>query len=112
MQSGASLAGQAGSTITEVVTSIDKVTALMGELCLSTQEQCLGISQVESAANQMNGVTQHNAALVEESAAAAHSLSEQAVHSISLASIFKVNARLSGQTTVGSSRSAVLLLSM
>jgi methyl-accepting chemotaxis protein len=110
VHSGTALVGQAGTTITEVVISIDKVTAIMGELSRSTQEQSLGISQVEAVVNQMDGVTQQNAALVEESAAAAHSLSEQVVHLLSLASKFKVNAGSSGQAVAGYSKLVAPLL--
>jgi len=90
VQSGMGLVERAGSTIIEVVQSIEKVTGIMENLSRSTQEQSDGISQVESAVSQMDAMTQQNASLVEESAAAAQSLSEQARHLLVLAGTFKI----------------------
>jgi methyl-accepting chemotaxis protein len=71
-------AGQAGSTIAEIVGAIERVNQIMGEIQTSTREQTDGISQVGQAVNEMDRATQQNAALVEQSAAAAESLNQQA----------------------------------
>jgi methyl-accepting chemotaxis protein len=83
---GSALVDQAGTTMTEVVDSIKRVTDIMGEISAASNEQALGVAQVGEAVNQMDQVTQQNAALVEEIAAAASSLSVQAqdlVHVVS-----------------------------
>jgi methyl-accepting chemotaxis protein len=68
---------EAGTTMTEVV-SIKRVTDLMGEISAASNEQATGVAQVGEAVTQMDQVTQQNAALVEEMAAAASSLKSQA----------------------------------
>ena len=68
---------QAGKTMEDIVSSITKVTKIMSEISTASQEQNAGIEQVHAAVVQMDGVTQQNAALVEEAAAAAEALSEQ-----------------------------------
>ena len=86
VEHGSTLVDQAGSTMTEVVNSIKRVTDIMGEISAASSEQALGVSQIGEAVNQMDQVTQQNAALVEEIAAAAGSLSVQAqdlVHTVS-----------------------------
>ena len=75
---GTRLVDEAGKTMNEIVTSIKRVTDIMAEIMTATQEQSTGIGLVNQAITQMDGVTQQNAALVEEAAAAAESLEEQA----------------------------------
>ncbi len=75
---GTVLVTQAGETMGEIVTSIRGVTSMMSEITLASVEQTQGIEQVNSAVSQMDTVTQQNAALVEQSAAAAEALEEQA----------------------------------
>jgi len=75
---GTALVDQAGNTMQEVVASIHRVTDIMGEIAAATDEQSRGIDQVGQAVAQMDEVTQRNAALVEQSAAAAQSLDDQA----------------------------------
>ncbi len=75
---GTELADQAGSTMTEIVSSIQKVTGIMSEIMTATQEQRSGIEQINEAIVQLDDTTQQNAALVEEAAAAAKSLQDQA----------------------------------
>jgi methyl-accepting chemotaxis protein len=87
---GTALVDQAGSTMTEVVNSIKRVTDLMGEISAASNEQSLGVSQVGEAVSQMDQVTQQNAALVEEMAAAASSLKAQAQDLVQTVAIFKV----------------------
>jgi methyl-accepting chemotaxis protein len=78
VEQGNVLVDQAGITMTEVVGSIRRVTDIMGEISAASTEQSLGVSQVGEAVVQMDQVTQQNAALVEEMAAAATSLKSQA----------------------------------
>jgi methyl-accepting chemotaxis protein len=75
---GTDLVDKAGRTMEEVVTSVKRVTDIMGEITAASSEQSQGIEQVNQAITQMDDVTQQNAALVEEAAAAAESLEEQA----------------------------------
>ena len=75
---GSQQVGQAGETMKEIVSAIDRVTQLMGAIASSSSEQALGISQINQAVAQMDGVTQQNAALVEETSAASAALQEQA----------------------------------
>jgi len=78
VEGGSKLVAQAGQTMEEIVTSIRRVTDIMSEITAASQEQSQGIEQVNLAITQMDEVTQQNAALVEEAAAAAESLEEQA----------------------------------
>src|SRR5690349_7486166 len=84
---GSALADQAGRTMAEVVTSIQRVTDLMGEINSASSEQSKGVSQVGEAVTQMDQATQQNAALVEESAAAAESLRHQAQRLVEAVSV-------------------------
>jgi methyl-accepting chemotaxis protein len=90
---GATLAGQAGQTMRDIVDSIGRVTGIMNEIVASSREQAGGIGQVNQAIVQMDGVTQQNAALVEASAAAARSMHEQAQALAELVELFRVEAK-------------------
>ena len=90
VEQGTQLVDQAGSTMTEVVGSIRKVTALMRDISASSGEQASGISQVSEAVVQMDQVTQQNAALVEQMAAAASSLKSQAQDLVEVVSVFQI----------------------
>ncbi|HUG60083.1 MAG TPA: methyl-accepting chemotaxis protein, partial [Candidimonas sp.] len=87
---GSLLASTAGQTMEEIVSSIKRVTDIMGEITVASQEQTSGIEQINQAVTQMDSVTQQNAALVEEAAAAAHSLQQQADNLVAAVSVFKV----------------------
>jgi len=87
---GTSLVDSAGSTMTEVVTSIRRVTDIMGEITAASIEQSQGVAQVGEAVTQMDKATQQNAALVEESAAAAESLKVQAAQLVQVVAVFKL----------------------
>ncbi|CAJ0804896.1 hypothetical protein LMG18090_04696 [Ralstonia mannitolilytica] len=78
VRNGSALVAEAGEVIEEVVVAVKRVTDIMGEISAASDEQSSGIEQVNQAVNQMDEVTQQNAALVEEAAAAALSLEEQA----------------------------------
>ncbi len=91
VDTGSRLVEQAGSTMTEVVASVRRVTDIVGEITAASSEQSDGIEQVNIAITQMDEVTQQNAALVEEAAAAAGSLQEQASRLAELVSVFKLD---------------------
>ena len=92
VEHGTALVDQAGATMNEVVTSIKRVTDIMGEIASASTEQALGVSQVSEAVSQMDQVTQQNAALVEEMAAAASSLKTQAHDLVQVVAAFKLSA--------------------
>ncbi|HDV6322566.1 TPA: Tar ligand binding domain-containing protein, partial [Burkholderia multivorans] len=78
IRSGSTLVDEAGRTMSDVIGAVQRVTDIMGEIAAASEEQSGGIDQVARAVAQMDEVTQQNAALVEEAAAAAQSLDEQA----------------------------------
>jgi methyl-accepting chemotaxis protein len=90
--SGTKLVEQAGATMNEVVTSIRQVTDIVGEISAATAEQNSGIAQVHQAITDMDQVTQQNAALVEQTAAAAQAMQDQAAHQAQMVSAFKIDA--------------------
>ncbi len=93
VNAGTTLVQQAGATMDDVVSSVARVTDMMSEITSASQEQRIGIDQVNEAIAQMDQVTQQNAALVEEAAAAAASMQEQAARLAQAAAGF----RLGGQ---------------
>ncbi|CAM8669757.1 Tar Methyl-accepting chemotaxis protein [Comamonadaceae bacterium] len=90
VEQGSSLVDKAGETMTEVVSSIRRVTDIMGEISAASSEQSAGVSQVGEAVTQMDQATQQNAALVEEMAAAASSLKSQANDLVQVVATFKL----------------------
>ena len=78
VEDGSALVAQAGQTMDEIVGSVQRVTDIMGEITAAASEQADGIAQVNAAVAQLDQMTQQNAALVEESAAAASSMKDQA----------------------------------
>jgi len=92
VDAGARLVDEAGSTMDEIVHSVRSVTDIIGEISSASLEQTAGIEQINMAISQMDQVTQQNASLVEEAAAAAESLQEQAGKLARLVSVFKVGA--------------------
>jgi methyl-accepting chemotaxis protein len=90
VEQGTVLVDQAGATMLEVVTSIKRVTDIMGEISAASAEQSAGVAQVGEAVSQMDQATQQNAALVEESAAAAESLKVQAQQLVQSVAVFKL----------------------
>jgi methyl-accepting chemotaxis protein len=93
VEAGARLVQDAGTTMTEIVTSVGKVSDIIGEIRASTVEQSEGIGSVNSAVTQLDQMTQQNAALVEQSAAAAESLRDQAGKLSGLVSNFKLQGQ-------------------
>ncbi|PIF28134.1 methyl-accepting chemotaxis protein [Acidovorax sp. 56] len=90
VEQGTLLVDKAGSTMTEVVTAIRRVTDIMGEISAASSEQSAGVGQVGEAVTQMDQATQQNAALVEEMAAAASSLNSQASELVNAVAVFKL----------------------
>ncbi|KAB7774839.1 methyl-accepting chemotaxis protein [Xanthomonas sp. LMG 12459] len=89
---GSVLVDRAGKTMTEIVTSVQRVTDIMGEISAASQEQSAGIEQVNQTVTQMDESTQQNAALVEEASAAARSMEQQAVELSQAVALFKLDA--------------------
>ena len=91
---GTRLVDHAGATMNDVVTSVQNVVAIISEIAAASQEQTSGIAQINVAITQMDEVTQQNASLVEEAAAAAESLQEQAAKLAQLVNVFKLDEAL------------------
>ncbi|MCW5636992.1 MAG: chemotaxis protein [Rubrivivax sp.] len=97
VESGSRLVADAGSTMGEIVTSVQRVTDIIGEISAAAGEQSQGVRQVSDTVTQVDQATQQNAALVEESAAAAESLREQSGQLVALVATFREQAdRLDG----------------
>ncbi len=90
VEQGTLLVDRAGATMTEVVTSINRVTDIVAEISSAAVEQSAGVAQVGEAVTQMDQATQQNAALVEESAAAAESMKSQAQQLVQAVAVFKL----------------------
>ncbi len=91
VQGGSALVAQAGETMNEIVTSVQRVTDIMGEITAAASEQAQGIAQVNTAVNELDQMTQQNAALVEQSAAAASSMKDQAHRLATVVAAFKLD---------------------
>jgi methyl-accepting chemotaxis protein-1 (serine sensor receptor) len=91
VEEGASLVSGAQKTIHEAMDAVQRVTGVMNEIEASALEQSDGIEQVNKAITQIDEVTQHNAALVEEAAAAAKSLEEQVVILKDAVAVFRLD---------------------
>jgi len=92
VEHGSALVDRAGTTMTEVVGAIARVADIMGEISAASSEQSAGVGQIGQAIAHMDQATQQNAALVEESAAAAESLRDQAGQLVQAVSVFKLSA--------------------
>jgi methyl-accepting chemotaxis protein len=103
---GTQLVGEAGVTMERIVAAVQSVTAIMSEISTANHEQEAGIEQINYAIAEMDTVTQQNAALVEEAAAAAEAQQDQAQHLVQLVGVFKLAAdrHASPATSVGSPR--------
>jgi len=97
-RSGADMVKNAGRTMEEIVDSIEQVTRVIGEISAGASEQSQGIGQVNTAVSELDAMTQHNAALVEESSAAAESMRHQAEALARLIAGFRLS---DGDETVG-----------
>ncbi len=92
VEQGTQLVDKAGETMHEVVGAIRRVSDIVGEISAASVEQSTGVAQVGEAVTQMDQVTQQNAALVEESAAAAESLKQQAGQLVKAVAVFRLGA--------------------
>ncbi len=93
VQSGSELVRSAGETMGDIVASVQRVTDIIGEITAAAGEQSNGIAQINVAVTQLDQMTQQNAALVEQSAAAAQSMRDQAQHLSSVVSVFRLGAQ-------------------
>ncbi|WP_304412707.1 methyl-accepting chemotaxis protein [Herminiimonas sp. CN] len=91
VEAGGKLVNEAGATMNEIVASVKRVTDIMGEISAASREQEAGIGEINQAITEMDGMTQQNAALVEEAAAAAGSLQDQADNLVQVVSLFKLD---------------------
>ena len=89
---GARLVDSAGSTMKELLSSVQHVTTIMGEIRTASEEQSAGLQQINQSIDHMDGMTQQNAALVEQAAAAAHSLQSQSHRLNETVAMFRVSA--------------------
>jgi len=90
VDTGSRLVAQAGATMSEIVASVGSVSAIIGEIMVAGREQSSGIEQINHAITAMDNTTQQNAALVEQAAAAAQSMQDQAAMLESGISVFKL----------------------
>ncbi|GAB3457522.1 methyl-accepting chemotaxis protein [Massilia terrae] len=90
VRNGSGLVNKAGSTMQQIVTSVREVSALMQDIALATTEQEAGINQLGQAISEMDNMTQQNAALVEEAAAASEAMREQAQQLEQVVSVFQL----------------------
>ncbi|MFL6706839.1 MAG: methyl-accepting chemotaxis protein, partial [Massilia sp.] len=88
---GSTLVAKAGETMHEILASVQSVTTIIAEIRVASAEQSTGIEEVNQAISQMDQTTQQNAALVEEAAASAESLQDQAASLARLVSVFKLD---------------------
>ena len=103
VNAGSMLVAQAGSTMNDIVDSVQRVSDIITEITAASSEQSVGIDEINRAIGQMDAVTQQNAALVEESAAAAESMQHQAHNLAQVVSVFKLNgqqAKVNGASTL------------
>ncbi|PLY39499.1 hypothetical protein CSZ94_26035 [Janthinobacterium sp. ROICE36] len=96
VNAGSMLVAQAGSTMNDIVDSVQRVSDIITEITAASSEQSVGIDEINRAIGQMDAVTQQNAALVEESAAAAESMQHQAHKLAQVVSVFKLNGQQAG----------------
>jgi methyl-accepting chemotaxis protein len=99
--SGVRLVGLTGEALTRIVGHVDQMSGLMSEIASAAQEQATGLGQVNSAVNQMDKVTQQNAAMVEQSTAASHSLAGEAEELMRLVKQFRTGVGQSSRISPG-----------
>jgi len=111
VRQGVQLVNQAGSTLAEIVTAIKKVTDIVGEIAIASQEQSRGLDEVNTAVGNMDEMTQRNGALVEQTTASAQSLANQAQELAGVVAYFKLGTGNNGATEArGAKPSAVATL--
>jgi len=108
VDAGSKLVDEAGKTMEEVVNSVQRVSEIIGQIASATHEQSSGIGQVNTAVTELDRVTQQNAALVEESAAASESLNSQALRLAQSVAVFKVSNTHDAITLAAPAKAPVL----
>ncbi len=106
VDAGSKLVSQAGSTMDEVVSSVKRVSDIIGEIASASREQSMGIEQINVAITQMDQVTQQNAALVEQAAAAAEAMQNQAGGLAEVVQVFRLDGAADGAAVSGARRPA------
>jgi methyl-accepting chemotaxis protein len=106
VEAGSKLVATAGNTMEEIVTSIKRVSDIMAEISAASKEQSNGIDQVNVAISQMDKITQQNAALVEQAAAAAKSMEEQTIDLTQIVSAFQIGKPMRGANARGQKAAA------
>ncbi len=97
VEQGSAQVGEAGDTMREIVVVIERVAVLVDEIALASREQAQGLSQINQAVAHLDGVTQQNAALVEQTSAASDALQDQARQLASLAATFRLEGGAAGR---------------
>jgi len=92
VEAGGRLVGEAGTTMPDIVASVRRVSDVIAEISRAASEQTQGLGQINIAIGQLDTMTQQNASLVEESAAAAESMREQSVRLAEAVSAFRLHA--------------------
>ena len=100
VDSGAKLVAEAGATMQEIVASVNEVSTMIGAISSATREQGEGIEHINQAIAQMDQVTQQNASLVEEAAAASEAMQEQAAKLAQVVSVFRIEAAAPARAAV------------
>ena len=96
VEQGVDLVGQTGEALEKIVVQVGEITGLVTEIAASAREQSTGLGEVNSAVNQMDQVTQQNAAMVEESTAASHNLAQEAEELAHLVAKFRLGRQADG----------------
>src|SRR5690606_7422595 len=104
---GSAQVGEAGATMQEIVDVIERVARLVDEIALASREQSQGLAQINQAVAHLDGVTQQNAALVEETSAAASALQDQARQLAQMAGSFRLEGQDDGALPPGAPRPAL-----
>ena len=110
VEAGSALVDKAGTTMGEIVGAISRVTSIMTQIADASEEQQMGIEQVNMAITQMDQVTQQNAALVEEAAAAAASMQDQSSRLAEAVSVFKLDMAQMARSTAAQAQSRTALV--
>ncbi len=106
VKEGVDLVGQTGEALGRIVGQVAEISGLVSSIAASAQEQATGLTEVNTAVNSMDQVTQQNAAMVEESTAASHSLVQEANQLTALLARFRLGKRPPGAQPSGAGRSA------
>ena len=107
VEEGSKLVNESGETLSQIVASVEKVSHIIGDIAMASEEQSSGIREITTAVRQMDQVTQQNAALVEEAASASESMDHEARGMLSLVSFFRLSGDASPVAAVEAGDPAV-----